>query len=216
MEGTIFRSRHNPKSPHPAPWPIPTVYPPLNPPTHTPLLRSQSPADTPLWWTNLRGWGSGCRRGWHASDSPHPSRPFITNPHAALSSVKPQPYSLRLNLSPGPWDSQAARPLREARGPLCGCAPQLVCLPLFPQIKASSHMKCFWGFKLNYTTGTTAAATITNAAWWINIHACLQLYRIIGKVVLWQQYVCVSKLIRLHELIYLIFINNYTGSCGEL
>lgn len=170
MEGSIFRerclesTRRNPESPSPARVPS---HPRLSLPYSSTLPHTQASsvlrsADPSQRWTNL--WGEGQAAG--EDDTPltlliHPGLSLLTP-----SSVKPQPSSL--NLSPGPWDIQAARPHREAR---CLCAAALPSLSASHyssiqalQIKASSHMKCFWGLKLNYTTRATTAATITDPA----------------------------------------------------
>lgn len=143
-----------------------------------PLLCSQSSADTSLWWTNLQGEGQA------AGEDDTPLTLLI---HPGLSLLTPMQLCL-------PWNPNliaSASISTSAQGPETARQPDLSerhgafvwlhspdCLPpIIPpfklQIKASSHMKCFWGLKLNYTTSTTTAATITDAAWWINIHCMI-------------------------------------------
>lgn len=99
------------------------------------------------------------------------------------------------------------------------CLPPIIS-PFKLQIKASSHMKCFWGLKLNYTTSTTTAATITSAAWWVDIHEFFQLH-ILQQLITVILTICfVSKLISLqwpqikYGLIYYLFF--FINSCSVL
>ena len=133
------------------------------------LLLSQSSADASLRWTNLRGEGQA------AGEDDTPLTLLI---HPALSLLTPMQLCLPWNpnliasasvstSAQGPETARQPDPLERHRAFVWLHSPP--CLPpIIPpfklQIKASSHMKCFWGLKPNYTTSITTAATITNTA----------------------------------------------------
>lgn len=129
-----------------------------------------------------------------------------------------------LTSAQGPETARQPAPLWRGTPPLCGCTPPACLPPIIPpfklQIKASSHMKRFWGLKLNFSTTATAAVTVPNSAWWINIHVSTLrsrtgtsiLHQLIAPIIIY-----FSKLIGFRgceikfKQVYFILINNGSG-----
>lgn len=129
-----------------------------------------------------------------------------------------------LTSAQGPETARQPAPLHSGMPPLCGCTPPVCLPPIIPpfklQIKASSHMKRFWGLKLDCSTGATTAATIPSTAWWINIHVSTVrsrtgmgiLQKLIALIL-----ISFAKLIRFRERkfkfkqAYFIWINNHSS-----